>query len=59
MSKPQSSAGQQQRLLALLEGRPCPACSDGELERGEYKDNTAAVCDSCGAPQVQVWQPSR
>lgn len=59
MSKPQSAAGQRRQLLAILEGQPCPACSDGELERGEYKDNDAAICDSCGTPQVQVWQPSQ
>jgi hypothetical protein len=57
MSKPRSAAGQHRQLLSLLEGKPCPVCSDGELERGEYKDNSAAICDSCGAPQAQVWQP--
>ncbi|WP_306056347.1 HVO_A0556 family zinc finger protein [Natronococcus wangiae] len=58
MSKPQSSADHQRQLLVLLEGRSCPSCSDGKLERGEYKDNAAAICDSCGTPQVQMWQPS-
>ncbi|WP_084777715.1 HVO_A0556 family zinc finger protein [Natrialba sp. SSL1] len=43
------------QLLSLLEGRPCPACSAGELESQEYKDNLAAVCDSCGTPQAQLW----
>lgn len=59
MAKSQSSAtadGDPQ-LLAILEGRPCPYCSDGELERGVYKDKRAAVCDSCETPHVQLWQP--
>ena len=46
------------RLLTILEGRPCPVCADGELERGVYKDNRAVVCDSCETPRVQVWTPS-
>ncbi|MDG5817732.1 HVO_A0556 family zinc finger protein [Natronococcus sp. A-GB7] len=58
MSKPQSTAGQRRNVLVILEGRPCPVCADGELEREEYKDNAAAVCDDCGTPQAQVWQPS-
>lgn len=58
MSKPQSTAGQQRQLLAILEGQSCPVCADGELERGEYKDNKAVICDSCDMPQVQVWTPS-
>ncbi|WP_049888642.1 HVO_A0556 family zinc finger protein [Natronococcus occultus] len=58
MSKPQSGVGNQRQLLAILAGRPCPVCSDGELERGEYKDNAAAICDECGTPQAQVWRPS-
>ena len=45
-------------LLAILEGRPCPVCSDGELERDTYKDNSAVVCDSCGTPRAQVWATS-
>ncbi|ADD06255.1 small CPxCG-related zinc finger protein [Natrialba magadii ATCC 43099] len=43
------------QLLSLLEGRSCPACATGELECSQYKDNRAAVCDSCGTPQAQVW----
>ena len=45
-------------LLAILEGRSCPLCSDGELERSIYKDNKAVVCDGCGTPQAQVWSVS-
>lgn len=59
MAKSESSqtSGQQQ-LLAMLEGRPCNHCPDGELERGRYKDNRAIICDSCGTPRVQVWSAS-
>ncbi|WP_049926359.1 HVO_A0556 family zinc finger protein [Halopiger goleimassiliensis] len=46
------------QLLTILEGRPCPTCSDGELERGVYKDKRAVVCDSCETPRVQLWTPS-
>lgn len=60
MAKSQSSAtdGEDRQLLAVLEGRPCPYCSEGELERGVYKDKRAAVCDSCDTPHAQLWQPS-
>ncbi|ELY93569.1 hypothetical protein C482_19264 [Natrialba chahannaoensis JCM 10990] len=56
----QHDAGQGQgqanpQLLSLLEGRPCPACATGQLESQQYKDNLAAVCDSCGTPQAQIW----
>ncbi|MFC6717157.1 HVO_A0556 family zinc finger protein [Natrialbaceae archaeon GCM10025810] len=44
-----------QQLLAILEGRDCPVCSEGELERNEYKGNRAVRCDACGTPRVQVW----
>ncbi|MFC6763679.1 HVO_A0556 family zinc finger protein [Natrinema soli] len=56
MAKSESSQSTDQRqLLAMLEGRSCQYCPDGELERGTYKDNRAIVCDSCGTPRVQVW----
>ncbi|WP_323171060.1 HVO_A0556 family zinc finger protein [Natrialba sp. PRR66] len=57
MAKSQSSQqnAAHGQLLSLLEGRPCPACTDGELERDRYKGNRAVVCDSCGTPQAQVW----
>ncbi|MFP8953799.1 HVO_A0556 family zinc finger protein [Natrialbaceae archaeon A-arb3/5] len=59
MAKSQSSSDEHRgQLLAILEGRLCPACSDGELERETYKDNKAVVCDSCGTPQAQVWSLS-
>jgi uncharacterized protein (DUF983 family) len=56
-SEPSRSDGRQQ-LLAILEGRSCPDCAEGELERERYKNNRAVVCDSCETPQVQVWSPS-
>ncbi|NGM69839.1 hypothetical protein G6M89_12610 [Natronolimnobius sp. AArcel1] len=47
------------RVLAILDGRPCPSDDcDGDLERGTYKDNKAVVCEDCGTPQAQVWAPS-
>ncbi|WP_408959436.1 HVO_A0556 family zinc finger protein [Natrinema sp. 74] len=56
MAKSESSqSGGKRQLLAILEGRPCPNCSDGELERDTYKTKQAVVCDSCGMPQAQVW----
>lgn len=56
MAKSESSrSGGSRRLLAILEGRPCPDCDDGELERDSYKDKRAVVCDSCGTPRAQVW----
>ncbi|SEW03641.1 HVO_A0556 family zinc finger protein [Natrinema salifodinae] len=59
MAKSESSqSGGHRQLLAILEGRSCPNCPDGELERGTYKDNQAVLCNSCGTPQVQVWPTS-
>ena len=62
MAKSQSGTGrdgEEAQLLAILEGRPCPADScDGDLERDTYKEKHAVVCDSCGTPQAQVWTPS-
>lgn len=59
MAKSESAQSNgQQQLLAMLEGRSCPNCPDGELERDTYKDNRAIVCDSCGTPRVQVWSAS-
>lgn len=46
----------ERKLMAILEGRSCPHCEgDGTLERGEYKGNTAVICDGCETPRVQVW----
>lgn len=42
-------------VLTELEGEPCLECDHGELERGEYKDNTAVVCNDCGTPRAQLW----
>lgn len=28
---------------------------NGYLEKGEYKDNVAILCEECGTPRVQVW----
>lgn len=59
MAQSQSTSDREDgQLLAILAGRPCPACDDGELERGTYKDKHAVVCESCGTPQAQVWTPS-
>ena len=60
MAKSQQSQSDDEakQLLGTLEGRPCPYCSDGELERGVYKGKRAAVCNSCDTPHVQVWQPT-
>ncbi|WP_201294038.1 HVO_A0556 family zinc finger protein [Natronorubrum halalkaliphilum] len=57
MAKSQSSqtSGGDRQLLALLEGRSCSYCPDGELERDVYKDNQAVVCDSCDTPHAQLW----
>ncbi|SDJ99771.1 HVO_A0556 family zinc finger protein [Natronorubrum texcoconense] len=57
MAKSQSSrtSDDDPKLLAILEGRPCPDCDDGELERGTYKENRAVVCDSCDTPRAQLW----
>ena len=59
MAKSESSpaGGDGLQLLAALEGRSCPYCGDGELERTVYKDNRAVVCDRCETPHVQVWNP--
>lgn len=60
MAKSESSrSGGTQQLLATLEGRSCPNCDDGELERDTYKDKQAVVCDSCGTPRAQVWPTAR
>lgn len=46
------------RLVATLEGEPCPYCGDGTLERGVYKENRAVLCAECETPHVQLWHPS-
>ena len=51
-----SSTSSQQQLLDTLEGRECPACTEGELVLDVYKGNAAAVCAECGTPQAQVWK---
>ncbi|MFD1563724.1 HVO_A0556 family zinc finger protein [Haloarchaeobius amylolyticus] len=59
MAKSKSSqSGGAQQLLAVLAGRSCPDCPDGELERATYKDKQAVVCDCCGTPRAQVWSAS-
>ena len=57
MAKLQSSrtSDDDPNLLAILEGRPCPDCDDGELERATYKENRAVVCNSCDTPRAQLW----
>ena len=50
-----STSSQSQQLLGRLEGRDCPACTDGKLARAEYKGNEAVVCEECGTPRAQVW----
>ena len=57
-SQRSQSTDQNGTLLAILEGRPCPLCPDGDLERSVYKDNRAVVCDRCGTPRAQVWSVS-
>ncbi|WP_343192867.1 HVO_A0556 family zinc finger protein [Haloterrigena sp. H1] len=42
-------------LFGRLMGATCDFCADGQLASGEYKGNTAMVCDTCGTPAVQVW----
>ncbi|WP_255170502.1 HVO_A0556 family zinc finger protein [Natrononativus amylolyticus] len=44
-----------QRMLTLLEGRPCGFCADGTLVQRRYKGNRAVVCDRCETPQIQLW----
>lgn len=58
MAKSQSSRFETAKLLSLLEGRSCNHCSDGTLERGNFKDNRAVLCDTCETPRVQVWTVS-
>ena len=45
----------QHQLLVTLEGVECDFCEGGTLERKMYKENVAAVCDSCGTPAAQLW----
>ncbi len=59
MAKSESSqSGGKRQLLAILEGRTCPNCSEGVLERDTYKSKRAVVCGECGTPQAQVWSPT-
>ncbi|MFC4543284.1 HVO_A0556 family zinc finger protein [Halosolutus amylolyticus] len=43
--------------LALLERNDCAFCADGTLVRERYRDNDAVVCDQCGTPAMQLWDP--
>ncbi len=59
MAKSESSqSGGTKQLLAMLAGRSCSDCADGELKRDTYKGKQAVVCDQCGTPRVQVWSAS-
>lgn len=51
----QNVRSDEETLLSRLEGDSCPYCTAGTLERDTYKDNVAVVCQSCGTPQVQLW----
>ncbi|MEY7850762.1 HVO_A0556 family zinc finger protein [Natrarchaeobius sp. A-rgal3] len=42
-------------VTGSLEGQDCQFCAEGSVRKGTYKENDAAVCDSCGLPVAQVW----
>ncbi|SDM95433.1 hypothetical protein SAMN04487949_2968 [Halogranum gelatinilyticum] len=43
-------------VLARLATEPCPQRQcDGTLNRGEYKDAPAVVCDACEVPAARLW----
>lgn len=44
-----------QALLEALEGAPCSFCEGGQLVRGSYQGNAAALCDECETPGAQLW----
>ncbi|WP_435552679.1 HVO_A0556 family zinc finger protein [Natrinema sp. CGMCC1.2065] len=54
MQLPDQATGEQ-HLLENLEGQACAFCEEGQLVRGSYKGNTAALCDECGTPGAQLW----
>lgn len=57
-AQPSSEDADHGQLFGCLEGRSCPHCADGTLERDTYKGNRAIVCDGCGTPRAQVWSTS-
>ncbi|WP_338045779.1 HVO_A0556 family zinc finger protein [Natronorubrum tibetense] len=46
---------QEIELLERLKGNDCQFCTDGSLVPGEYKGNSAVLCQSCQTPAVQLW----
>lgn len=43
-------------VLATLDAEPCPRPDcDGQLQRDEYKDSAAVVCEDCAVPAARVW----
>lgn len=41
--------------LVLLEGRSCPCCTDGTLDRAPYMGCDAVVCDRCETPVARLF----
>ncbi|MCU4926493.1 hypothetical protein OB905_10945 [Halobacteria archaeon AArc-dxtr1] len=56
MAQTQSTTEQ---LLTARDGCSCTYCEAGVLERRPYNGNDAAVCSSCGVPNVQLWGVDR
>lgn len=48
-----SSTRSPSALVDALDGDRCPFCEDGKLAPGTYKNNDAALCDTCGTPAIQ------
>lgn len=42
-------------LLKTLNELSCEYCDGGTLKVGTYKGKEAIICDSCGAPSIQLW----
>lgn len=55
MKSPQKQLEPGQHLLACLEASDCRFCDEGTLVSGQFKGNTAVLCDSCGNPVIQMW----
>jgi len=43
-------------LSVVINQNDCLNCG-GDLERGRYKGNAAAVCTDCGTPCAQIFEP--
>lgn len=54
MAAGKSVATQYEELYASIREKSCSYCG-GDLVIGEFKDQTAILCEECDTPAVRTW----